>query len=142
MKFIRISSTSDSDLAFINEVLRHPSVSRFVSIDNDNFWQYVTQNENVYCYKIFNDNVLIATVHCELDDKVLYLAIVVFPKYQRMGFGGKIIKYIQGGNIDIEFDKISAFIEQENIPSLTLFRKMGFECKGKDEELYYYEYTK
>ena len=125
----------------IQSAYDHFSISSFISIDKDHYWRYITETENVYFYKVYNHNNLISTIHCELYDKVLHLAVVVFPKYQNMGFGTTILKAIQNGNLDISFDKIHASIELQNIASRKLFEKVGFNCIEKDAELFEYECT-
>jgi len=141
MKFVLLHTVDDTDIYKIRSAYNHPSVSRFIDIDKNNYWSYVTEAENVYFYKIFNENELIAAVHCETDDRVLYLAIVVFPEYQKMGIGTSVLKAIENGNLNISFDKIRAYVEPDNTASLALFEKANFNCIGKDEELFEYEYT-
>ena len=141
MKFVLLRSVNDIDMAKIQSVYDHFSISRFMSIDKDNYWHYITETENVYFYKVYNHTKLVSTIHCELHDRVLHLAVAVFPEYQNMGLGVTILKAIQNGNLDISFDKIHASIELQNIASRKLFEKVGFSCIGKDAELFEYEYT-
>ena len=132
----------DEDMPRILSVYKLPSVLQFISIDETNYWKYVTTTDNVCFYKIFEDDILIATTHIELIDRVLYMDVVVFPEYQKRGIATKIIKDIQEGKLGVDFDKILVSIDENNIASLKLFENAGFICVAKNEELLEYEYTK
>ena len=85
---------------------------------------------------------MLATIHFELGDCVLYMSVVVFPEFQKQGVATTILKDIQAGKTGLDFDKIRVSIDEKNIPSLKLFESAGFVCAGKDEELLEYEYSK
>ena len=80
-----IKDLDDEDIPTILSVYRQPSISRFISIDEENYWKYITSTDNVYFYKIYKDDILLATAHLELVDCVLYMSVVVFPEYQKQG---------------------------------------------------------
>ena len=132
----------DEDIPTILSAYRQSSISRFISIDEENYWRYITSTDNVYFYKVYKDNVLAATMHLELADCVLYMSVVVFPEYQKQGIATTILKDIQAGKTGLDFDKIRVYIDEKNIASLKLFESAGFVCTGKDEELLEYEYSK
>ena len=142
MTYQLMKRQDDEDIPRILFVYKLPSVSRFISIDETNYWKYVTTTDNVCFYKIFEDDVLIATTHIELIDRILYMDVVVFPEYQRRGIATKIIRDIQEGALGVDFDKIQVSVDENNIASLKLFENAGFVCVAKDEELIEYEYTK
>ena len=137
-----IKDLDDEDIPTILSVYRQPSISRFISIDEENYWKYITSTDNVYFYKIYKDDILVATIHLELVDRVLYLSVVVFPKYQSQGIATIIVKDIQAGKLELDFLKIQVSIDEKNIASLKLFESVGFICVNKDEELLEYEYRK
>ena len=137
-----IKGLDDEDIPTILSVYRQPSISRFISIDEENYWKYIASSDNVYFYKIYKDNILLATIHLELVDCVLYMAVVVFPEYQKQGIATTILKDIQTRKIGLDFDKIQVSIDEKNIASLKLFESAGFVCTGQDEELLEYEYSK
>ena len=56
LTFILLESTEDEDLGIIKEGYSNPLVERFISIDNENYWSYVTKSENVYFYKLYNED--------------------------------------------------------------------------------------
>ena len=95
MTYQQIKRQDDEDIPRILSVYRLPSVSQFISIDETNYWQYVTTTNNVFFYKIFEENCLVATTHCELADHILYMDVVVFPEYQRSGIATKVLIDIQ-----------------------------------------------
>ena len=137
-----IKDLDDEDIPTILSVYRQSSISRFISIDEENYWKYITSTDNVFFYKIYKDDILLATIHLELVDCVLYMSVVVFPEYQKQGIATTILKDIQAGKTGLDFDKIRVYIDEKNIASLKLFESAGFVCTGKDEELLEYEYSK
>ena len=141
MTYRLLKKVDDEDIPIILSVYMQPSVSRFIDIDKENYWKYVTGTDNVYFYKVFQDDVLVATIHLELVDRVLYMSIVVFPKYQKQGIATTIIKDIQTGMFGLAFTSIQVSIDEKNSASIKLFEKSGFECIGKEEELLEYAYV-
>lgn len=135
-----IKEFSDEDIFSVLSNYRQPSVSQFISIDEDTYLKYVTGTDNVYFYTIYVNDVLAATVHLELADKVLYMSIVVFPEYQNQGVATTILKDIQSGKFALDFTKIQVSVDEKNIYSLKLFEKAGFVCVAKNDELLKYEY--
>lgn len=142
MNYSLLEHINDKDIPYILDIYKLPSVSRFVSIDEDNYFKYVTDADNVRFYKIYKDASLVAVVHLESYRHVLYMSVVVFPDYQRSGIAAEILKDIIAGKLGLDFDRIRVSIDEKNIASLRLFEKMGFVCTGKDEELLEYEYIK
>ena len=142
MTYRLVKKFDDEDIPTILSVYKQPSISRFISIDEENYWKYITSTDNVYFYKIYNDDILLATVHLVLVDRVLYMSVVVFPEYQKQGIATTILKDIQTGKIGLDFDKIQVSIDEKNTASLKLFESVGFICVNKDEELLEYEYSK
>ena len=137
-----IKDLNDEDIPTILSVYKQPSISQFISIDEENYWKYITSTDNVYFYKIYKDDILVSTIHLESDNRVLYMSVVVFPEFQKQGIATTILKDIQTGNLELGFDKIQVSIDEKNIASIKLFESAEFVCVGKDEELWEYEYTK
>jgi len=132
----------DRDIPRILSAYKLPSVSQYISIDKTNYWQYVTTSANVCFYKIFLDDILVATSHCEVANRILYMDVVVFPEYQRRGIAARILTDIQEGKLGLDYDKIWVSIDEKNTASISLFENAAFVCVGRDEELLEYEYTK
>ncbi len=136
-----IKDFDDEDIPTILSVYRQPSISRFISIDEENYWKYITSTDNVYFYKIYKDDILLATIHLELVDRVLYMSVVVFPEYQKQGIATTILKDIQAGKFELDFEKIQVSIDEKNTASIKLFESAEFVCVGKNTELLEYEYS-
>lgn len=135
LKFVLLESTEDNELEILKDNYSKPSVERFVEINKERFWSYVTETENVYFYKVYNENTLSGTVQCEIYDRILYLAIVVFPEYQNKGIGTDIIKFVLDGRMGLDFKEIQISIDEKNTASMKLFKNSGFIETGKDGEL-------
>ena len=142
MTYRLVKKFDDEDIPTILSVYKQPSISWFISIDEENYWKYIASTDNVYFYKIYKDGVLVATVQLEADNRVLYMSVVVFPEFQKQGIATTILKDIQAGKFELDFDKIQVSIDEKNTASIKLFESAGFICVNKDEELLEYEYSK
>ncbi|MBQ8524238.1 MAG: GNAT family N-acetyltransferase [Clostridia bacterium] len=142
MTYCLLMKADDEDIPLILSVYKQPSILQFISIDEENYWKYITSTDNVYFYKIYKDDILVSTIHLESNNRVLYMSVVVFPEFQKQGIATTILKDIQAGKLELDFDKIQVSIDEKNTASLRLFESVGFVCIGKDEELWEYEYNK
>ena len=142
MTYCLLKKADDADIPLILSVYKQPSISQFISIDEENYWKYITDTDNVYFYKIYKDDILVSTIHLELDNCVLYMSVVVFPEHQKQGIATTILKDIQAGKLELDFDKIQVSIDEKNTASINLFESAKFVCVGKDTELLEYEYSK
>ena len=142
MNYRLLTDPNDPLIPTILSAYRSPSVAQFISIDEINYWNYVTGTGNVWFYKIFENECLIATIHFELVDRVLYMDVVVFPEYQKRGFATEMLKDIQAGRFPIEFTKIQVSIDEANVASIKLFENAGFAYISRDEALLEYVYIK
>ena len=121
MTYCLLKKADDADIPLILSVYKQPSVSQFISIDEENYWKYITSTDNVYFYKIYKNDILVATIHLELVDRVLYMSVVVFPEHQKQGIATTILKDIQAGKFELDFDKIQVSIDEKNTASIKLF---------------------
>lgn len=142
MNYQLMKRQDDEDIPLILSAYRHPSVSRFIHIDENHYWEYVTTSANVYFYKVYRGGRLAAAVHCELEARVLYMDIVVFPEYQRHGIASEVLTDIQKGRLGFDFDKIQVAIDENNVASRKLFETADFRCISQEDELLLYEYVK
>ena len=138
MTYERITSERDKDIPYLNTILEMPQISRYISVDKENFWRYVTETENVFYYKVVDDGALVGAVQLELAGDVLYMDIMVIPEYQRRGIGTSIIRDIQNGALPLSFERIEISIDESNIASIRLFEKMGFRFISKSDVLLKY----
>lgn len=135
MKYIQITSEKDKDIPYLLSIHRVPEISHFISINEKNYFHYVTTTENVFYFKVYKNDDLVATVHCELFDKMIYLSILVIPNFQKQGIGTAILYDIQNGVLPLTYTHIKVSIDKVNSPSLRLFKKMNFIKTSEDEDL-------
>lgn len=142
MTYCLLKKADDADIPLILSVYKQPLISKFISIDEENYWKYITDTDNVYFYKIYKDDILVSTIHLELDNCVLHMSVVVFPEHQKQGIATTILKDIQAGKLELDFVKIQVSIDEKNTASINMFESAKFVCVGKDTELLEYEYSK
>lgn len=140
LTYQRMISTADSDIPELVSIFKLPDVSRYYSIDFDNYFSYVVNNPCVYFFKVYENNELIGAFHLEKAEETLYLSIVVFPEFQNKRLGTKIVKDIKNNILGLEYNKIEISIDKKNIPSIKLFEKQGFVPVSKDGNLINYIY--
>ncbi len=142
MIYRRIDSQNDPDISYLDEILNLPEISRFINVDKNNYWTYVTNTENVFYFKAFENDALVAATHCEIINDTLYMDVMVIPAYQRNGVATKILNDIQSGNLPLDYDKIEISIDKSNTASIRLFEKMNFKLVSVEDELLNYEWVK
>ena len=143
LKYQRIISNEDGDIPYISSVMKLPEISRYISIDEKNYWQYVTSNDNVFYFKVYDNNGhLVAATHCETVKRTLYMYIMVMTAHQRKGIATSVLRDIQCDKLPLEFDQIEVSIDSANTASIKLFEKMNFQYVSKEEELLNYIYKK
>lgn len=135
MNYIQITSEKDNDIPYLISIHKIPEISHFISINEENYFHYVTTTENVFYFKVYKNDDLVGTVHCELFDKVLYMSILVIPIFQKQGVGTAILYDIQNGVLPLTYTHIKVSIDKFNSSSLRLFEKMGFTKTSEDENL-------
>lgn len=142
MIYRRIDSQNDPDISYLDEILNLPEFSRFINVDKNNYWTYVTNTENVFYFEVFENDVLVAATHCEISNRTLYMDIMVIPTYQRKGVATTILNDIQSGTLLLDFDKIEVSIDKSNAASIKLFEKMNFKFVSVENELLNYAWQK
>ena len=140
MKYQRITDINDSDIPYLSSILKSPEISRYISIDESNYWDYVTTTDNVFYFKVYNDKDLVAATHLEISNNILYMDIMVVPKYQNQGIASSILKDILSGILPPEFDYVEVSIDESNIASIRLFERFGFTRVSQEDELINYVY--
>lgn len=141
LRYIRIASEDDIDVSKLIKIYRLPEVSQFISI-SDNYFHYVTNTENVYFYKIVQNETLVGAMHLEKCDDVLYMDVLILPEFQKTGLGTRVVKDIQNDTFGLGYRKIEISIDESNIASIKLFEKIGFVFSSKEDELISYVYQK
>ena len=140
MTYQRLIDVNDTDILQLCRVMNLANVSRFISYDKEKYWQYVTSTNSVFYYKVYKRNSFVGAIHLEINDKILYMSILVFPEYQNQKIGTSIIKDIQDKKLPIDFERIEVSIDETNVASIRLFEKMSFKLFAKEKELFTYVY--
>ena len=130
LTYTRILAENDGDISQLLEIYHHPAISRFLSI-SDNYFHYVANTENVYFYKVYESEKLIGTIHLEKCEDILYMDILIFPEYQRMGFATSVVGDIQNDIFGLNFKQIEIAIDE----------RAGFSFVSKEDELLNYVYA-
>ena len=141
LTYSRILSEDDSDISHLLEIYQQPAISRFLSISN-NYFHYVTNTENVYFYKVYSSEKLIGTIHLEKCEDLLYMDILIFPEYQRMGFATSVVADVKNDAFGLKFKRIEIAIDESNAASIKLFERVGFTFVSKEDELMNYAYER
>lgn len=132
--YSRILFEHDSDISSLSKIYQMPKVKKYISI-SENYWHYISNTDNVYFYKIYENNTLIGAIHLEKQNHTLFMDILVFPDYQRLGFGTKTVKDIQNDIFNLQYNDIQISIDKTNTASIKLFENAEFEYLSQDNEL-------
>ena len=141
LTYTRILTEDDSNIPHLLQIYQQPNVSQFISI-SDSYFHYVTNTPNVYFYKVYEKEKLIGAIHLEKNENLLYMDILIFPEFQKMGFATRVIKDIQNDIFGLNYDRIEISIDESNISSLKLFENAGFTFVSKEAELLNYVYER
>ena len=141
LTYTRVLSEDDADISQLTKTYTQPNISQFISI-SDNYFSYVINTPNVHFYKVYENEKLIGAIHLEKNENLLYMDILIFPEFQRMGFATRVIKDIQNDIIGLNYDRIEISIDESNIASIKLFENAGFSFVSKEDELLNYVYEK
>ncbi len=95
LTYQRMISTADSDIPELISIFKLPGVSRYYSIDCDNYFSYVVNNPCVYFFKVYENNELIGAFHLEKAEETLYLSIVVFLNFKIKDWVQKSLKILK-----------------------------------------------
>ena len=134
LKYERMTSDHDTEIPLLRSVYQTPEIARYLSISN-NFFHYVIHTADVYFYKVYDGQKLIGAIHLERQSEILYMSLLVFPAFQRRGYGKSILKDIQNDIWGLDYQKIHVSVDERNIASLNLFRNAGFHVISKEDEL-------
>ena len=142
MDYRRMTLPEDEEVPLLNAILRSSEVARYLSIDSENYWNYVTSTEGVGYFKAYDGGQLVGALHLEVSGRTLFLSIMVAPKAQRRGYATAMLRDVQSGRFPVDFDEISVSIDVGNLASVALFTKMGFTPVSSDGELRNYIYRR
>ena len=132
---------NDADIPELVEIYQAAEIARYLSV-GDNYFHSVTNTENVHFYKVYKNGELIGTTHLEKQGTILFMDVLVFPKFQRAGLGTKIVKDIKDDVFELGYKIIEISIDETNFASLRLFENAGFVFTSKENELMNFVYKK
>lgn len=132
---INLIPLNPKDRDIINLMLIHnsPSVAKYISV-SDRYFDYVTSTDGVVYYKVLCDNILAGGLHCEHSDGIMFISICIDEKYRRHGIAEAALNQLFLMQTD-DVNVIEVSIDETNLPSLFLFKKLGFSQIGKENEL-------
>ena len=128
--------SEDGDMDEIVRIHHQPSVARYISI-SDNYFNYVTETDNVVNLKIKSGSEVLGGIHFETQDQMIYLSICVDERFRRQGIACSALKQF----LEIVSDNVNAIevsIDSTNLPSICLFEKLGFRQVGNEDGLLMY----
>lgn len=82
------------------------------------------------------------TIHLEKCEDLLYMDILIFPEYQRMGFATSVVGDIQNDVFGLKFNRIEIAIDESNAASIKLFERAGFSFVSREDELLNFAYER
>ena len=140
MIFSQVTSIKDLDIPNLLKIHRLPEIRCFIDINERKYFKFVVKNKSVFYYKIFDNETLVGSIHCELVGSTLYLSLLIFPEYQSKGYGTKTLKDVINKTLPLDFETIEVSINDDNAPSFHLFEKVGFVKTSIDGGLINYIY--
>ena len=123
----------DKDITDLMRIYASPSVSKYISI-SENYFDYVTNTDNVIYFKILWNRGLAGGVHCEYADGTMFLSICIDEIYRRHGIAEAALNQLFLAQSNV-VNVIEVSIDETNAPSLSLFQKLGFSQIGREDEL-------
>lgn len=123
----------DPEIGIVKEMHEEPTVSKYVSVSED-YFDYVTNTENVVYFKIKLQGELVGGIHTEISDTVLYLSICIQPWYRKRGVATSALKQLIP-LLPHTVENIQVSIDETNFPSIRLFERLGFTRAGQEDGL-------
>lgn len=131
--FLMPLAVTDKDFTRIVQIHNQLSVKKYIKI-SDQYFDYITNTEGVVYYKIIVDDLVVGGIHTETSNDVMFLSICVDEKYR--------CRKISTAALTQLFDvlpstvkKIEVSVDIENVPSNSLFQKLGFTQTSRENEL-------
>jgi len=95
LDYVRLKDVSEEQVKYLLSMYEMPQISRFISIDRERYFSYVTQTPNVCFFSVYFEGVLVASVHLEICQKKCFVSLAVIPSSQRKGIGIAILRKLQ-----------------------------------------------
>ena len=143
---VRIRPVEESDIESIFELSNQPYVRKYsinkekITWNNHVKWfNNTVNNKNIEFYIVNNEyNDLLGQVRFNMDDNDFFIVSISIAEVIK---GKGLSKEILRKSIDLFFSRrsknnqIIAYISKENIPSMRLFKGLGFEIINKEDSL-------
>ncbi|MCU4527092.1 GNAT family N-acetyltransferase [Acinetobacter pittii] len=114
-----------SDIARLNEYQHQYNKERSVNETPD--WAFLIQQQKIIVLDVDEQIVSIVRLGIETDRLVSIGGTYTFPAYRRKGFAERVLQFAV--NRIVETGRIAHLIvDVDNIPAVSLYRQMGFEC--------------
>jgi len=141
MKEITFADIREEDLPVILDIYNHYIATTTVTFDSEpismeTFQTRVLLNHNLYkSYVICQTNEIVGFCFLsqfekhELYNRTAELGVYLKPEYTRQGLGTKAVRHMEQVAAEKQLKMLIASISGENISSINLFRKLGWqEC--------------
>lgn len=117
------------------------------SLDQDSlFWDIEDMRFSSYIYGLYYNDELIGlsliNFDCDDNNNIYYdYSIIIKPQYRNKGIGLFFASQVLDiANKRFKINRISAHIMNDNISSISLFSKLGFIYKDKEDNINVYDY--
>jgi len=124
---------NDPDIVVLQTIHNEPSVKEYIFLA-DNYFDYVTTTRGVVYYKIVYGGEVVGGLHTEIEKEKMYINICVSENYRRKGIAEIALKQLFKHQ-QCESEIVEAYIDKKNIPSLALFKKLGFVQRSEEDGL-------
>ncbi len=95
-------------------------------------FEKMMQNSAVIFFAAESDGDLHAFVCCEkVFDEWQIVSVAVRPKYRRRGHAEAIFEYMKNRSAEYGVDLFTLEVRSQNIPALSLYKKLGFNEVGR-----------
>ncbi len=127
---------SDPDLARLKDLHQQGSIARYFRLSEADF-SFLTETEGVLYFKIKSGPLLLGGLRCQIIGDTLFLTICIGEDFRRRGIASAALKAL-AGSLPGGIRHMEAAVDAENIPSLRLFEKLGFQrCGWAEGQLTY-----
>lgn len=95
----------------------------------------LTDLNNVLSNNEFGTDVISLHENYDNKDKTVYMhSLVVEDPFKRQGYGTKLVKECENVARNSGYTKISAIVKKNNIPSHSMFKKLGYGIQESNEK--------
>ena len=130
-----------SDQSSISQWWELESLDRFVERPSEIWSQYVTENNNVIC-KCLEEQQVRCIIQADLDNENAYLCIVTHPHYRHCGYGKQLLSALQPELENRGVRQLVSFIESDNSVGQAFASSLDWFTNGELDNDGFYRYQK